>query len=329
MSSGPYHLQVRIVPLALSAAILIVGCRDKTPRPDEAPKASPQPSSDDGAVPAVPTTLRVALLDSGVQPRSALRYTLSIGDKQTVVLRLRYSATNRVRASAPAALTFPAIKLVFHLEISEALEGDRVRYRFDLGESALTDVSGADKRMVALATDALKQSQGLRGSAVIDSRGIISDGTIDFPAKLDPSMQIMVEAIRGAMEQLAVPLPKETVGLGARWEVSQTIVSGGIALDQTTIYELGKNKTGETELSGTIEQDAQMQEVELAGFETAELLSLEATGSSTATLGLDRLAPRSSSSVITSESRFEFAKKSGRRQALLSVGKTEVGVSSK
>ena len=317
------------IALAVFATSTLLACRDKSPRPEPNPTPSNTKQAADGSVPiAVPTTVRVGLLDSGEKPRAPLRYRFSIGDKQLVVLRLRYSATNRLRAAAPKKIRFPGIKLVFHVEIVEALRGDRVRYRFDLVEAALTDVGGADKGLVATATEALKRAQGIRGSAVVDSRGIIRDGTIDIPRQLDPSIQIMLDGMRSSMEQLSTPLPEEPVGIGARWELSQTLVQGGTTLDQTTLYELVKNTDGEVELIGTIEQHAERQEVPLAGFDYAELVSLTADGKASMAVNLERLAPVSAKYALKNESRFEFAKKSGRRQALISAGDAEIGVAS-
>ena len=312
--------------------VALFGCRDKTPRPDPGPpEPTPANKADAATSVFVPDLVRIALLDSGAAPREPLRYQLRVGDKQIVTLRLRHKATNRLRAAAPTEMIVPAIKLVFHVEVVEAKRGDSVRYRFDLAESALTDLSGADKRLVKTASAMLKTAQGIRGSAVVDSRGIIRDGTIDIPGTVDPSMRVMVDSIRSSMEQLTVPLPAEPVGIGARWELSQTLVQGGTAVEQSTIFELKKRDTGATEiveLVGAIEQIGERQDIPLPGFEYAEMLSLTAKGKSNVTVVAARLAPEKSTTSLRSESQFEFAKKGERRQALVSIGESVIGVSS-
>ena len=72
-----------------------------------------------------------------------------------------------------------------------------------------------------------------------------------------------------------------------------------------------------------------MYAVTLAGFEYAELVSLTAKGTTTASISLDRLGPIKASYDTKSESRFEFARKGARRGALISTGAMTVGVSSK
>ncbi len=322
-------MRIRLLWVVLVVAL---GCRDKKARPDPAaaaPQAAGDSTAGDAAVPVrVPEMVRISLRDAGKEPRASLRYRLSVGDKQTIILRLAFRANNRPRAAAPKTVIMPGIKLVFHIEIVDAELGDRARYRFDLVESALTDVADADPTIVKMAKASLAKAQGLRGSAVVDSRGVIRDGTIEVPTELAPGMKIVIDSIRNSMEQLTTPLPQEDVGVGARWEVRQTLVQGGIAVDQTTTFELVASRNGVLEVNGRLEQDASRQDVALEGAEFAELISLQATGESNSRVSLTRLAPLEFESSVQSESNFEFAKKHGRRRALVSIGTSKTGIRS-
>ena len=44
--------------------------------------------------------------------------------------------------------------------------------------------------------------------------------------------------MKGSFAHLAVPLPEEAVGPGAKWEVRMPIKTQGMTIDQTATYEV-------------------------------------------------------------------------------------------
>jgi hypothetical protein len=125
--------------------------------------------------------------------------------------------------------------------------------------------------------------------------------------------------MKSSMEQLSSPLPAQSLGVGARWELRQTVAQAGVSLEQTTTFELEEDAKGKRSLRGAIRQMADRQEVDLPNVEKAELVSLTATGTSTIELDLARLAPRTGTIEIESNSEFEITV-AGQTRGLLSKG---------
>ncbi len=315
---------VSLIALApLFAVLTLPACKEK-PR---APATEALQKRDAAMAPrARVSRAAVQLLSEGAEPREPLRYLLSIGDIQTVSLVLEYGAVNRLRAAPQTSLNFPTMRLTFLVEILKALEGDRVRYSFELAEASISDAEKADGALVAMAGAALKASQGIRGTAVVNSQGVISDAEFSMDNK-DPALAVMLESMKTSMEQLAVPLPVEAVGVGARWQARTELIQGGMTLDQTTMYELAASARGTLEIRSTIEQRAGRQPVEIANVKDAELISLSGDGTALIEVSLSRLAPPSAKYEVASESEFEFVA-DGRPRALVSNGSLTLGIKS-
>ena len=311
---------------ALVAVLAVCGCRDRDREAEIAPK--PAVVADAAAVEpeaAVERTPEITLLDPGAEPTGRLRYDLEVGSTEKLTLTMSYSAENRLEGAAPQRLKFPGMKMVFSVEVVEAVD-DGVRYKFELIETGLTDTSDADPTLVKMAGAGLKKSVGLRGSAVVDELGVIREGDLDIPAGLDPNMRVMMQSMKSSMEQLSSPLPAEPLGVGARWELEQNLAQAGVSLVQTTTYTLSESDKGERQLEGEIRQQAGRQEVTLPNVEKAELITLEAKGKSVLELDLGRLAPRSGTVAIESRSQFEITMK-GQTRGLISNGSLQLEIS--
>lgn len=312
--------------LGIAVAIAATaGCRDRSssdaPPPKPSRDAAP-PRADAADLPAE-SAPKITLLDVGAEPHAELRYALEVGAKEKLTFTMSYSAENRLQAAPPQRLKFPGMRMVFEVEIVEALADDRYRYQFELVDTGLTDTAGADQTLVKMAGAGLKKSVGMRGTAVVDAHGVIREGNLEIPAGLDPSMRVMMESMKSSMEQLSSPLPAEPLGPGARWELRQTLAQAGVSLEQTTTYELVEDNKGKRSLRGAIRQEADRQEVDLPNVEKAELVSLTASGKSELELDLDRLAPRAGTIEIESTSQFEITVQ-GQSRGLISQGTLEL-----
>jgi hypothetical protein len=317
-----------IAVIAMIALVAAGGCRDKSPDKKTAPGPSPADAgarAADAARPD-PSAPNITLLDPGEEPREELRYKLEVGATEKLTLTMSYHAENRLQGAAPQQLKFPSMRMVFEVEIIEALPGDRYRYQFELADTGLSDTAGADQTLVKMAGAGLEKSVGMRGTAVVDAHGVIRDGNLEIPPGLDPNMRVMMESMKSSMEQLSSPLPPQPLGAGARWELRQTLAQAQVSLEQTTNYELEQDDKGKRRLRGAIRQVADRQEVDLPNIDKAELVSLTATGTSLIDLDLDHLAPRSGTVAIESTSQFELTAH-GLTRGLISRGTLELEIS--
>jgi hypothetical protein len=127
---------------------------------------------------------------------------------------------------------------------------------------------------------------GATGKDILSSRGVKKWSEMTAPpggnaADLDRFWQ--------NMEGTSAPFPEEPVGVGARWEVRQQVVSQGISMEQTTYYTLVSRKGNKAVVSLAIAQAAAPQNLSLPDLppgSSARLESFSGSGSGSQTINL-------------------------------------------
>lgn len=250
-------------PIADDAAVAGPTVRDLTP-PSRAPFPEP--------VVAMPKELRATLLAPGAAPRAVRRYRPIAETRELrVTMAITASGFRNGAWSDPTAL--PAITEGFGI-ITEA-GGATVALRGLVGEVAAggTDATRADAESYLGRWRKLLERRRL--AVAVDDRGRLGAITAhDDPAGAsDATKDELVQRWLG----LAVPLPAEPIGVGARWRVVTLLRTGGAVLKQTATYTLtaadASGLTVEVELVRVGEQ----QLIEVPGLPadvTAELIAL-------------------------------------------------------
>jgi hypothetical protein len=122
----------------------------------------------------------------------------------------------------------------------------------------------------------------------------------DLPEELDPGVRATLERTRGELDALALPLPADPVGVGARWRATTTSRIGGFPLRQETTYELTGLEDGAVQYTAEVRQFAEDQDVALDGLPegtTARLVSSRVEGSASGTMDLASVAATARSSL--------------------------------
>ncbi len=123
--------------------------------------------------------------------------------------------------------------------------------------------------------------EGLKGSATVTSRGFAKESDIEVPANINPQIGTMIESMKDSMGRVSSPLPEEPIGVGAKWTVTQDIVSNGMKIKQTSTHTLKGIKDGKYDIDLAIEQKGEEQAIAAAGLPpgtTLTLKSLESSG---------------------------------------------------
>jgi hypothetical protein len=240
----------------------------------------------------VPATVR--LLDAGAAPRAPLRYALKRPQEVTVVVRGEWSTDGNQRA-------FPTFTTPLRL-----LPGDsRVQFQW-LKPSALAPGS-RPSTLDAASRDILLGLEGSEGLYACDARGIISNfllrpGPNDPLADAGTAMQqrsfYALQMGRGMLQLLAVPLPDEPVGVGARWQVERSALRGPLSFIQFTTFTLERRVGSMLELSyrfGGLNDPT-------TGIRDSEM-KLEVSGGGKATVDLTSPLPISLEDEITLSAR--------------------------
>ena len=79
---------------------------------------------------------------------------------------------------------------------------------------------------------------GATARGTMTDRGWMGSLESDSSAALPPETAVALSHIAAMIRQLPVPLPEEPVGVGARWEVTETVRFLGVRMVQTSAYEL-------------------------------------------------------------------------------------------
>jgi hypothetical protein len=183
-------------------------------------------------------------------------------------------------------MDIPAMVFVIKSTVDKVEEGS-IHYSMVFQE-AKSD--SAEQDLSAL----LQPIVGLVGKGVMTDRGVNTSTEMDMPAGLNPQMAGQLESVKNSMGEMAVALPVEAVGTGAKWKVTVVTDQGGISLKQVSEYTLVGLHDGIADLRVTVTQSADEQKVEnddLPPGVELTLKSLEGGGEGTTTVDLNWLTP--------------------------------------
>jgi hypothetical protein len=266
------------------------------PKKAEAAKKPKKPSA---AKPAqVKTT--VELVKAGAEPRKELRFAPKVGlvDKMTMTMTLAVGVDVGGRSIPKNAL--PPMVVDMNLKVTEVRPDGDVRYEFAIHGTDVRAPATAPAQLIDPMKDALARMRGLGGHTVMSNRGQTKEAKINFPQKLDPQTQQILQGMEQAMNQIVVALPEEPVGLGAQWRVTNAVDQNGVALSQILTYDLVEIDGETARCDVTVTQKAPPQKVPGPGGAMLDLTSLKSSGSGKVAFRLDHVAPTSSRLALAS-----------------------------
>ena len=289
---------------ALALALAVAGCCQSAERKDRTPAA-----------------FQLALLDDGREPRRALRYPSDPPPPQKMSLSLRVAMKMKVPGSPIPPVTMPGLRLL--VDLTGRDRDDEVRYDFTVTDADLTDAEAAHPSLVAAMRKGLSSLVGATGSLSVDPRGIQRELSIGLPSGLGQELTQFMNSAKLAIGQMAVPLPEEPIGVGAKWQVEETIGQDGIQVRQKTYYELLAIDGPRVQIRSQVVQSAEQQRASLPGLPsgvTAKVVSLRGAGAGETEVDLRRLVPGSAREEL--ETDVSFAIVQGQNERVMSLTAT-------
>jgi len=268
------------------------------------------------ARPAAGVTL--TLLDSGREPRQALRYPAAPTPAQKISLSLRLAMKMEVPGSPVPPVTVPGLRLLVDIESARA--GAHLRYQFTVADADLTSTDNAHPSLLAEMRKGVNQMVGASGQLVVDPRGFRSDLSLPPPSAIGQELTQFMQSARLAIGQMVVPLPEEPVGPGAKWEAVETIVQDGISVREKTYFELIALDGPRALVRTQTVQSADKQRAPLPGLPdgvSAEVVSLRGSGAGEIELDLRRLAPGNAREDV--ETDVSFVVRQGQTERAMSL----------
>jgi hypothetical protein len=253
-------------------------------------------------IPTVTTTVpesSVEVLDAGRSPLAPLRLEFREGDTTTVAVTVDLDVS-QTSAGAQQDLVTPAVREVVTLTVDGVDDGEAmISLAFTEANVVRNDTDLSDDEAAELDRE-LAALVGIRGSGRITEFGELTSFRYDLPDSLDPGVRATLERSRAELEALALPLPADPVGVGARWRATTTSRIGGFPLRQETTYELIGLEDGAVRYTAEVRQYAEDQDVALDGLPegtTAHLVSSRVEGSASGTMDLTSVAATATSSL--------------------------------
>lgn len=307
--------RIQLLTLLMALGLVASACGDATTSTDTASDDTSEAASDDGAAEtendtgeattsttAAPTTTastveettttvaapanpaELTLLDQGAEPRTELRLRIPDGQTETMVMEQRQTLVQEILGET---LQDVEITVITKQEILTTVidGGFRVSSKIISAEAG-PDV---DPAMAAEVTKGMEASIGVTTEAEMDDLGNISTTAVGGTDGYNDEG----EAVLQSLAQLSVPLPSEPVGIGASWEVAQSLNLAGIEPRQTTTYTLTAIEGTVITLEAMISQVVEPGSVIAQGGAEVEVASWTNDGTGTMELDLTAIVPTS------------------------------------
>jgi hypothetical protein len=181
------------------------------------------------------------LLDPGTEPRAPLRYRITPGQRESLVLELATDLKLAIGDMSPPPVRSPAVRVT--IEVQAVTPAAPIRLQGKIVKVEIPDDPAIAPAVIAAVRNDLDHLPGTTWTAGFTARGQLQ--TLELPAPADASTQLAttLDRIREAMGMLLAPLPDGPVGKNARWQVRRRSTVGPARVDETVIYKLGEDRT--------------------------------------------------------------------------------------
>lgn len=237
---------------------------------------------------------QLQLLDAGAEPRREVKFRPIANSKQTMTMTMGMSMETIVGETPIPKTAIPKVVMKIDLAVGEVEPSGDIHY--SLGYSDIQAI--ADRNISPELTAALQKSfktlTGIQGRMVITSSGQIKSKSFVFPKTTDPNLKQTFDQFTKSMEQISTRLPPGQVGLGAKWQTTNSLKVSGIQLNQSSTYEIVElNERGMT-IKCKVAQSAPPQDLvtpDAGSSSKAKIDSLISSGDGRYALQFDSLFP--------------------------------------
>jgi hypothetical protein len=234
--------------------------------------------------------LDVKLLEPGNEPRSELRYQGVAGNTERLLLRLSLAGFLDTRIGSALALA-PVVDLVLNVgptthDAKNGTWGYPVSFEL-IGVHGADQLSKEDQDDL---TELLEPITRSHGTFEIDDRGITRKADVSISPDVSPRLLTLLGNIRTTL--LSSALPKEPVGIGARWQTERVVKVGALNVPQTVVYTLVSREGDVLKLGVSLRQSASPQQFALGSDGTTfQLEQYEGNALGTSLVDVHSLVP--------------------------------------
>ena len=253
------------------------------PPESDAPTAKPKAQS--------AGTTQLKLLEPGAEPRKVLRLHPKPGDKQTLVLTMKMAKDTRLGEMQTPAIKMPVMTLTLDAIVKAvSAEGD-ISYETHISDAGIAEDPDVLPQVAELVKSSLGSVKGMSGTCTTSNRGLNKSTDIKLPAGAAPQTRQTMGQMKDAFAQMTLPLPEESIGPGAKWEVKMPLESQGMKINQAATYELVSVEGDLLTVKSTVTQSASNQKVQSPAMPALklDLKQMAGTGNSEVKVNLAQL----------------------------------------
>lgn len=264
-------------------------------KPAPAPKTEPAPRSEPPTTPAAPLPEPVVtLVDAGQQEgRRELRLRPKAATAETLVMTMKMGMEMITNGEESPKMPIPPIEFTASTTVDEIDAAGDIRCSMEFTEAKTLKMEGVNEQMVAMMDQSIAIIKGVKASIVYSDRGVIRSWTFKG-ADENPTLKQLLESMTQSTQQMSMPLPKEAVGVGAKWEAVAEPEWGGFKQTVTSTYTLVAMTAEGCTLEVSSKQTAKEQPMSnpmLPPGATMTVKSVEGSSSGTAQIVLARATP--------------------------------------
>jgi hypothetical protein len=242
----------------------------------------------------IPPAVQVKLLTTGAEPRRELKFRPIANTKQTMTMTMGMSMDMMMGDSPMPKLPIPKMVMKMDLNVQQVDPSGDIHYNFAYSDIKVIADKDTPPEMLTAIQKSFKSLMGIKGEMIIGSSGQVKSKNLTLPKTVEPTMKQTLEQLNKSLDQISTRLPSEMVGLGAKWQVTNSLQVAGVRVNQSSTYEIVKlDDRGMTVQNKTI-QSSPPQELILPGIDKqvkAKLTSLTSIGEGNYTIQFDSILP--------------------------------------
>jgi hypothetical protein len=244
---------------------------------------------------AVPnSTSKLELLNAGVEPRRELRFSPAVNSKQTMTMTMGMSMGMSMGEMTMPKMALPKVVLKIDLNVTSVDPSGDIHYTFAYSDIKAIADKDTPPELLATMQKGFKSFVGYKGDIVVSNIGQLKSKNLIIPKDVDPTLKKTLEQLSKSMEQVSTPLPTQMLGVGAKWQVTNSAKVSNIQMNQFATYEVVKMDDRGVTIRTKINQSAPPQNFQVPGMDPkskVKLNSLISTGEGRYVLRFDSLFP--------------------------------------
>ncbi len=263
-------------------------------------RGSAPPPAAGGATDETPS-MRLVLLDPGDEPRRALRYRVDPGLEERVTIDLDQH-TSFLDAGESAdepdvripAWAQPAKVLDVVVKVAEVGSQGDLQVEWRVEKLRFRGAKETPPELLKVLENLSAGYAAFTGTAVLSANGLTREASLSVGPDVSEVQERDMTGLFQGIRSIVVPLPKEPVGPGARWEITETADLMGLRVTHANTVTLVERDADGDEISLDVQvaQTAPRQPLPpVFGDVEATVTSLHASGSATSHADLTHVVP--------------------------------------